>query len=75
MPIAEIVSREAAEREVGTRLKRNIVPLFSRQRDIFKMGLAVLAGIYPYDHAVFLSTELIMMPAVGQSNRWHPLVP
>src|SRR4051812_7837168 len=51
MPIAEIVRRETAEHEVGTRLKRNVVALLSRQGEVFKMGLAVLARIYPYDHA------------------------
>jgi hypothetical protein len=42
--------RETAEHEVGTRLKRNVVALLDRQREIFKMGLAVVARIYPYDH-------------------------
>ena len=51
MPIAPIVRRETAEHEVGTRLKRDIVDLFGRRRQIFKMGLAVVACIYPYDHA------------------------
>src|SRR6202163_939417 len=51
VPIAPIVRRETAEHEVGTRLKRNVVALLGRQREIFKMGLAVLARIYPYDHA------------------------
>jgi hypothetical protein len=27
------------------------VALLGRQREIFKMGLAVVARIYPYDHA------------------------
>jgi len=27
------------------------VGFLGRQREIFKMGLAVGAGIYPYDHA------------------------
>jgi hypothetical protein len=36
---------------VGTRLKRDAVALLGRQREIFKLGLAVLAGIDPYDHA------------------------
>src|SRR5256885_10677481 len=31
VPIAEIIRREAAEREIGTRLKRNVVALLSRQ--------------------------------------------
>src|SRR5215469_5915004 len=43
VPIAPIVRRETAEREVGTRLKRNIVAPLGRQREFFKMGLAVLA--------------------------------
>jgi hypothetical protein len=51
VPIAPIVRRETAEHEVGTRLKRNVVALLGRQREIFKMGLAVAARIYPYDHA------------------------
>jgi hypothetical protein len=51
VPIAPIVRRETAEPEVGTRLKRNVVALLGRQREIFKMGLAVVAGIYPHDHA------------------------
>src|SRR6476661_8276215 len=46
MPIAEIVRRETAEHEVGTRPKRNVVALLGRQREIFKMGLAVVARIY-----------------------------
>jgi hypothetical protein len=45
-----MVRRETAEHEVGTRLKRNVVALLGRQREIFKMGLAVVALIYPYDH-------------------------
>jgi hypothetical protein len=51
VPIAPMVRRETAEHEVGTRLKRNVVALLGRQREIFKMGLAVVARIYPYDHA------------------------
>src|ERR1700730_13075603 len=51
VPIAPIVRRETAEHEVGARLERNVVALFGRQREIFKMGLAVVARIYPYDHA------------------------
>src|SRR5882762_6131259 len=39
------------EHEVGTRLKRNVVALLGRKREIFKMGLAVVARIYPDDHA------------------------
>src|SRR6516165_7130456 len=45
-----MVRREAAEHEVGTRLKCNVVALLGRQREIFKMGLAVVARIYPYVH-------------------------
>ena len=51
VPIAPIVRRETAEHEVGPRLKRNVMALLGRQREIFKMGLAVVARIYPYDHA------------------------
>src|SRR5215510_5147142 len=51
VPIAPIVGRETAEHEVGTCLKRNVVVLRGRQREIFKMSLAVAACIYPYDHA------------------------
>src|SRR5713101_8478702 len=51
VPIAEIVRRETAEHEIGARLKRKIMALLGRQREIFKMGLAVVAGIDPYDHA------------------------
>jgi hypothetical protein len=45
VPIARIVRREAAEHEVGARLNRNVVTLLSRQREILKMCLAVLASI------------------------------
>src|SRR6201998_3376843 len=51
VPIAPIVRRETAEHEVGIRLKGNVVALLGRQREVFKMGLAVVARIYPYDHA------------------------
>jgi len=51
VPIAPMVRRETTEHEVGTRLKRNVVALLGRQGEIFKMGLAVVARIYPYDHA------------------------
>src|SRR4029077_12089049 len=51
MPIAEIIRRETAEHEIGARLKRKIMALLGRQREIFKMGLAVMARIDPYDHA------------------------
>jgi hypothetical protein len=46
VPIAEIVRRETAEHEIGTRLKRKIMALLGRQREILKMGLAVVARIY-----------------------------
>ena len=45
MPIAPIVRRETAELEVDTRLKRNVVAFLDRQREIFKMRLAVVARI------------------------------
>src|SRR5213595_664356 len=45
VPITRIVRRETAEHEVGARLNRNVVALLSRQREILKMGLAVLAYI------------------------------
>src|SRR3954453_11384078 len=51
VPIARIVRSETAEYEVGARLKRHVVDLLSRLREILKMGLTVLARIYPYDHA------------------------
>src|SRR5437763_15030731 len=51
VPIARIVRRETAEHEVGARLNRNVVALLIRQREILKMGLAVLSSIYQYDHA------------------------
>jgi hypothetical protein len=51
VPIARIVRRKTAEHEVGARLNRNVVARIGRQREIFKMGLAVLASLYPYDHA------------------------
>jgi hypothetical protein len=51
VPIAPIVRRETAEHEVGTRLNRNVAALLGGQREVFKMSLAVVACIYPYDHA------------------------
>src|SRR5207245_8278636 len=51
VPIAEILRRETAKREIGTRLKRKIMALLGRQRELFKMGLAVMARIDPHDHA------------------------
>src|SRR4051794_1091350 len=67
VPIAPIVRRETAEHEVGARLKRNIVGLLGRQREIFKMGLAVAARIYPYDHARAPSRREIIMHATAYS--------
>src|SRR5689334_23468166 len=51
VPIAEIVRGETAETEIGARLKRHVVDLLGRHREILEMGLAVLARVYPYDHA------------------------
>src|SRR5438132_3653532 len=51
VPIAPMVRRETAEHEIGARLKRKIMALLGRQGEIFKMGLAVMARIDPYDHA------------------------
>ena len=62
VPIAPIVRKETAEHEVGTRLKRNVVALLGRQRQIFKMGLAVVTRIYPYDHARAPSHREIIVP-------------
>src|SRR5271165_3818359 len=67
VPIAPIVRRETAEHEVGTRLKRNVVALLGRQREIFKMGLAVVARIYPYDHARAPSHREIIVHAKAYS--------
>ena len=47
VPIAEIIRGERAEHEAGTRLERDVVALLCRQREVFKMGLAILARIYP----------------------------
>jgi hypothetical protein len=63
VPIAPIVRGETPEHEVGTRLKRNVVASLGRQREIFKMGLAVVARIYPYDHARTPSHREIIMHA------------
>jgi hypothetical protein len=60
VPIAPIVRRETAKHEVGARLKCNVVASLGRQRKIFKMGLAVLACVYPYDHGVLLPIEIIV---------------
>jgi hypothetical protein len=67
VPIAPMVRRETAEHEVGTRLKRNVVALLGRQREIFKMGLAVVARIYPYDHARAPSHKEIIVHAKAYS--------
>src|SRR5215510_6483346 len=45
VPITPIVRRETAEHKVGTRLKRNVAALRGRQREIFKVGLSVVARI------------------------------
>jgi hypothetical protein len=63
VPIAPMVRRETAEDEVRARLKRNVVAFFGRRREIFKMGLAVLARIYPYDHARSPSRREIIVHA------------
>src|SRR6516162_1607799 len=67
MPIAPMVRRETAEHEVGTRLKRNVVALLGWQREIFKMGPAVVARIYPYDHARAPSHREIIVHAKAYS--------
>src|ERR1700749_3317915 len=67
VPVAPMVRRETAEHEVGPRLKRNVVALLGRQREIFKMGLAVVARIYPYDHARTPSHREIIMHAKAYS--------
>src|SRR6267154_697992 len=67
VPIAEIDRRETAEHEIGTGLKRNVMALLGRQREIFKMGLAVVARIYPYDHARAPARREIIVPAKAYS--------
>jgi hypothetical protein len=67
VPIAPMVRRETAEHEVGTRLKRNVMALLGRQREIFKMGLPVVARIYPYDYARAPSRREIIVPANAYS--------
>ena len=57
VPIAPMVRRETAEHEVGTRLKRNVVALLGRQREVFKMGLAVVALYIRTIMHVLLPTE------------------
>src|SRR3984893_8292527 len=44
VPIAPIVRRETAEHEVGTRLKRNVVALLGRQREIIVHAKAYSAS-------------------------------
>jgi hypothetical protein len=61
VPIAKIVRWERAEREVSTRLQRNL----GRQRKIFKMGLAVGTRIDPYDHARTPSRRVIIVCTQG----------
>src|SRR6201997_2931912 len=39
VPLAPMARRETAEHEVGPLVKRNVVALLGRQREIFKMGL------------------------------------
>src|SRR5205807_1962035 len=51
VPIAPMVRGETAEHEIGPCLKSNVMALLGRQREIFEMGLAVMARIDPYDHA------------------------
>jgi hypothetical protein len=65
VPIAEIIGRETAEHEVGARLNRNVMALLGQQREIFKMGLAVVARIYPYDHARAPSHRVIIVNLVN----------
>src|SRR3954451_12631716 len=67
VPIARIIRSESAEHEVGARLKCHVVDLLGRQREILKMGLAVLARIYPYDHARAPSHRVIIMHAKAYS--------
>ena len=63
VPIAEIVRRETAEHEIGTRLKRYVVVLLGRKEAIFKMGLAVVTCIYPYHHGRVPSHREIIVHA------------
>src|SRR3954447_1494890 len=67
VPIAEIVRSETTETEVGARLKSHVLDLLCRHREIFKMGLAVLARIYPYDHARAPSHREIIVHAKAYS--------
>src|SRR4051794_36811218 len=63
VPIARIVRSESAEHEVGTRLKRHVMDFVRRHGEVFKMGLTVLARIYPYDHARAPASREIIMHA------------
>src|SRR5580704_9228966 len=78
VPIAPIVRRETAEHEVGTRLKRNVVALLGRQREIFKMGLAVVAVYIRTIMRVLLPTERSSCTQRRtprhrrRRNLWHP---
>jgi hypothetical protein len=72
VPIAPMVPRETAEHEIGTRLKRNAVALLGRRREIFKMGLAVVARIYPYDHAPAPSHREIIVHARRNLRHFEP---
>src|SRR3954451_6069365 len=67
VPIARIVRGETAEHEVGACLKRHVVDLLSRLREILEMGLTVLARIYPHDHARTPSWREIIMHANAYS--------
>jgi hypothetical protein len=48
--------------------------LLGGQREIFKMGLAVLARVYPYDHARAPSSREIMVHAKYSASHvfWGP---
>jgi hypothetical protein len=67
VPIAPVIRRETAEYEVGTGLKRNVVVLLGRQREIFKMGLAVVARVYSCDHTRVPSHREIIVYAKAWS--------
>jgi len=69
VPIAPMVRGETAEDEVGTRLNCNLVALLGRQREILKMGLAVVARIYLYDNALTPSHREII---VHSAFAWRP---
>src|SRR6516165_8774493 len=67
VPVAPMVRRETAEHEVSARLECNVLALLGRQREIFKMGLAVVARIYPYHHARAPSHREIIVHAKAYS--------